>query len=71
MDSRPRHALAFIFLTVLIDSIGFGVTIPVIPDLIVALEGGTMDEATLAGGYLLALFAAMQIVCGPLMGNLR
>ena len=24
MDSRPRHALAFIFLTVLIDSIGFG-----------------------------------------------
>jgi len=65
-----RHALTFIFLTVLIDSIGFGVTLPVFPDLIVALEGGTLDEATITGGYLLALFAVMQVVFGPMMGNL-
>ncbi|MCC6919395.1 MAG: TCR/Tet family MFS transporter [Alphaproteobacteria bacterium] len=70
MASPSRHALTFIFLTVLIDSIGFGVTLPVFPDLIVTLEGGTLDEATIVGGYLLALFAVMQIVFGPLMGNL-
>ncbi len=65
-----RHALTFIFLAVLIDSIGFGVTIPVMPDLIVALDGSTLDHATIIGGYLMALFAVMQILCGPLIGNL-
>ncbi len=49
MASPSRHALTFIFLTVLIDSIGFGVTLPVFPDLIVTLEGGTLDEATIVG----------------------
>jgi DHA1 family tetracycline resistance protein-like MFS transporter len=71
MSPAPsRHALTFIFIAVLVDSIGFGVTIPVMPDLIVALEGGTLDQATRTGGYLLVLFAAMQVVFGPLMGNL-
>lgn len=65
-----RHALTFIFMTVLIDSIGFGITIPVFPDLVVTLGGVTVDRATVIAGYLLALFAAMQIVFGPLMGNL-
>jgi DHA1 family tetracycline resistance protein-like MFS transporter len=71
MTSPARsHARFFIFLTVLIDSIGFGVTIPVMPELIVALEGGTAAEAALMGGWLLAVFAVMQIIFGPLMGNL-
>ena len=65
-----RHALTFVFLTVLIDTIGFGVTIPVMPQLIASLEGGGMAEAVITAGWLLAIFALMQVFFGPLMGNL-
>jgi DHA1 family tetracycline resistance protein-like MFS transporter len=66
----PRQARLFIFLAVLIDAIGFGIIIPVLPDLIVALDGHGLGHAAVVGGYLAALFAVMQILCGPLMGNL-
>jgi DHA1 family tetracycline resistance protein-like MFS transporter len=65
-----RHALTFIFFTVLIDTIGFGIIVPVMPQLIVSLTGETMARATFIGGWLLTTFAAMQFLCGPLMGNL-
>jgi MFS transporter, DHA1 family, tetracycline resistance protein len=65
-----KHALAFIFLTVLIDTIGFGIIMPVMPQLIVELTGKTVAEATFIGGWLLTSYAVMQFVCGPIMGNL-
>jgi DHA1 family tetracycline resistance protein-like MFS transporter len=65
-----RHALTFVFLTVLIDSIGFGITVPVMPQLIVGLDGGGLDEAVVTAGWLLAVYAVMQVFFGPLMGNL-
>ncbi|MGD9968114.1 MAG: TCR/Tet family MFS transporter [Hyphomonadaceae bacterium] len=70
--SRPpsKHALAFIFLTVLIDTIGFGIILPVMPQLIVTLTGAPMAQATLLAGWLLITYAALQFVCGPILGNL-
>ncbi len=65
-----KHALAFIFLTVLIDSIGFGIVMPVMPQLIVQLTGEPLAQATFIGGWLLTSYAVMQFVCGPIMGNL-
>lgn len=65
-----KHALAFIFFTVLIDSIGFGVIMPVMPNLIVELTGETVAHATLIAGGLLTSYAVMQFMCGPIMGNL-
>jgi MFS transporter, DHA1 family, tetracycline resistance protein len=65
-----RHALAFIFLTVLIDTIGFGIVMPVMPQLIVELTGKPIAEATFIGGWLLTSYAVMQFVCGPILGNL-
>ena len=48
MAAAPsKHALAFIFLTVLIDTIGFGIVMPVMPQLIVELTGKPLAQATL------------------------
>jgi DHA1 family tetracycline resistance protein-like MFS transporter len=65
-----KHALAFIFLTVLIDTIGFGIVMPVMPQLIVELTGQPVAQATFIGGWLLTSYAVMQFICGPIMGNL-
>ncbi|HEX7777007.1 MAG TPA: TCR/Tet family MFS transporter [Parvibaculum sp.] len=65
-----KHALTFIFVTVLIDSIGFGIIMPVLPRLIVNLTGGDMSTASVYGGWLAVVFALMQFVCAPIMGNL-
>jgi DHA1 family tetracycline resistance protein-like MFS transporter len=70
MRGPGKHALAFIFLTMLIDTIGFGIIMPVMPQLIVELTGKSLSEATFIGGWLLTSYAVMQFVCGPIMGNL-
>jgi len=68
---RPgRHALAFIFITVLVDMIGLGIIIPVLPQLIVDLTGLSLPRAALWGGALATLYAFMQFVCAPIVGNL-
>lgn len=70
MLQARKHALAFIFLTVLIDTIGFGIIMPVMPQLIVELTGETVARATFIGGALLVTYAVLQFLCGPIMGNL-
>jgi DHA1 family tetracycline resistance protein-like MFS transporter len=71
MPRQPsKHALAFIFLTVLIDTIGFGIILPVMPQLLVALTGAPMASVTLTAGWLLTIYAMLQFGCGPVMGNL-
>lgn len=71
MPSQPgRHALVFIFFTVLIDSIGFGVILPVMPRLLTTLTGETTAQVTPIAGLLLTTYAVLQFVCGPIMGNL-
>ncbi|REK09418.1 MAG: MFS transporter [Planctomycetota bacterium] len=67
-DSSP--ALAFIFVTVLIDMIGFGIVLPVLPDLIMELKDVTVSQASLYGGWLLFTYAILQFFCGPIVGNL-
>jgi DHA1 family tetracycline resistance protein-like MFS transporter len=65
-----RNALAFIFVTILIDMIGFGIIIPVMPALIVELTGVGLGQAAIWGGRLLVVYAAMQFVFAPIIGNL-
>lgn len=65
-----RHALAFIFVTVLIDTIGFGIVIPVFPKLVMEINGGDISDAARIGGWLAFAYAAMQFLSGPFMGNL-
>ncbi|EFF47791.1 drug:H+ antiporter-1 family protein [Xanthomonas citri pv. aurantifolii str. ICPB 10535] len=70
VPGRRRAALIFIFITVLIDVLSFGVIIPVLPDLVRHFTGG--DYVVAAGwiGWFGFLFAAIQFVCSPLQGAL-
>lgn len=65
-----KHALAFIFITVLIDMIGLGIILPVMPDLIMDITGLTRPQAARWGGALYALYALTQFVFAPIIGNL-
>ena len=67
---RPKHALAFIFVTVLLDSIGFGIIMPVVPQLIMDVSGEPLSSAAQYGGWLMFVYAAMQFFSAPVLGNL-
>lgn len=62
--------MAFILVTVLLDSIGLGIIIPVTPELIMELTGEGVSRATVYGGWLLFAFAVMQFLFSPILGNL-
>jgi DHA1 family tetracycline resistance protein-like MFS transporter len=63
-------ATVFIVATILIDAIGFGVIIPVLPRLVMEVGHVDLAGATWIGGWLSVAYAAMQFLCGPLAGNL-
>ena len=70
-NPTPRApALIFVVITVLLDVVGFGVIVPVLPRLLVELTHQTVNRAALDGGWLSFTYAAMQFVCAPLLGNL-
>ena len=53
---KTRHALAFIAVTLLLDTIGFGLIMPVYPRLLVELTGQTLSQAAVYGGWLGFIF---------------
>ena len=63
-------SLSFIFLTILIDVIGFGIIIPVLPTLIESLNGSGLSEASRIGGWLIFSYSFMQFFFAPLLGSL-
>jgi len=67
---KNKAALAFVFLTVVIDVIGMGIILPVLPNLIRELIGSTISEASLYGGGLLFIYAIMQFLFAPILGGL-
>lgn len=67
---RFSGPLAFIFITLLIDFIGFGIIIPVVPKLIEQLIGGNESDASWYGGWLTFAYAFMQFFFAPILGGL-
>ncbi len=65
-----KHALVFIFITILIDSMGLGIILPVLPKLIATLVHGGMDDAARYGAWLSFSYAGMMFLFSPLLGNL-
>ncbi|MDE2136024.1 MAG: TCR/Tet family MFS transporter [Gammaproteobacteria bacterium] len=72
MRANPagRAAFVFVFIAVLVDSIGFGIILPVLPRLIMQLTGVTIDRAAGYGGALAFVYALLQFFCAPVLGNL-
>jgi len=64
------NSVVFIFITVLVDAIGFGVILPVLPELIMKLTGEGLSQASIYGGWLWFAYAVMQFFCAPVLGNL-
>lgn len=70
MRTSKQAAIGFIFVTLLIDTMGWGLIIPVMADLISQLKRIPVNEASPYGGYLLTAFALTQFLCAPVVGNL-
>ena len=71
MNNKRNAAIGFIFITLLIDVVGFGIIIPVIPSLISHLTGNPdMSYAARIGGWLTFTFAIMQFLFAPVLGSL-
>ncbi len=70
MAEKSKAALGFIFFTLLLDVIGLGIIIPVIPKLIEGLIQGNISQAATYGGWLTFAYAFMQFFFSPLIGNL-
>lgn len=70
VKDKKQAAIGFIFITLLIDIIGFGIIIPVLPSLIQTLTHGTMSQTAKYGGWLVFAYASMQFVFSPVLGNL-
>ena len=67
---NKQAAVGFIFITLLIDVIGLGIIIPVIPALIMDLTGYNESAAAPIGGWLLTTYAVVQFFCAPIIGGL-
>lgn len=65
-----QSAIYFILFTVLLDMIGFGLIIPVLPLLIEEVGSVPLAEASVIGGWMFFAYSMAQFAFGPLMGNL-
>ncbi len=70
MFKAKKAGVLFILITILIDCIGFGIIIPIMPDLIRELTQSDISEAARYGGWLLVAYAAMQFLFAPVLGSL-
>ncbi|HET6345177.1 MAG TPA: TCR/Tet family MFS transporter, partial [Myxococcota bacterium] len=65
-----QPAVGFIFVTLFLDVLGFGLIIPILPRLIETLAGGNVSDASTIYGALAAVYSLMQFVCAPVLGSL-
>lgn len=70
MTERRNAGMLFILVTILFDCIGFGIIIPIMPDLIQELTGASLSKASEYGGILLTVYSLMMFICSPVLGSL-
>ena len=68
--TQRTHSMAFIVGVMLIDSISFGITLPVTPQIIMTVGSLGLAEASLLSGYLFLVYAGVQFFSSPILGNL-
>jgi len=67
---QKSSAIRFVLVTVFAYSMSFGIIMPVLPNLIMELEGVSLSQATFLGGLIAASYAMFQFLLGPFVGNL-
>jgi DHA1 family tetracycline resistance protein-like MFS transporter len=68
--SVRKPAVRFIFVTLVLSIVGFGLLIPVLPKLIVQFEGGDFTTGANALKWIVGIYAFMQFVSSPILGSL-
>ena len=68
--ARRNAALPFILITIVIDVLGIGLLIPVLPELVTELAGGDLSRGSAYYGWFIAVYAAMQFLFAPVLGGL-
>jgi DHA1 family tetracycline resistance protein-like MFS transporter len=67
---NKQAAIPFILVTLLLDMLGIGVVIPVLPKLVTTLYGGDLSSGSAVFGWFVASYALMQFLFSPVLGNL-
>lgn len=71
MPVEPRRAsVAFILIVLVLDTLGIGVILPVLPRLIERFTHDDLATASHKYGIFIAVYAATQFVCAPIVGGL-
>jgi len=68
--SKRQPALGFVFVTLFLDIIGIGLVAPIVPKLIEKFVSGDVGQAAQFGGWITAIYAVMQFIFAPILGNL-
>lgn len=68
--NQRKPSIGFIFVTLLLDILGLGLIIPVLPELVKSFTGGDFGQASTTLGVMTAIFALMQFVFAPILGSL-
>jgi DHA1 family tetracycline resistance protein-like MFS transporter len=69
-SSNRKPAIGFIFVTLVLIVLGFGIIIPVLPGLVKEFEGGDAAEGASSFGLLIGVFALLQFAAAPVLGAL-
>jgi MFS transporter, DHA1 family, tetracycline resistance protein len=67
---KRQAGIIFIFITLVIDVLGIGIIIPILPDLLQGFADGDISKASQYSGYLMAAYAVMQFLFSPILGGL-
>lgn len=65
-----KAGMPFILITVLLDMVGIGLIVPVLPGLVTSMSGGSFAEGSSMYGWFISAYALMQFIFSPLLGNL-
>jgi MFS transporter, DHA1 family, tetracycline resistance protein len=70
LSQKRNPGIYFIFITLVIDVLGIGLIIPILPALLQQFAGGDISKASRYSGLLMAAYAVMQFIFSPIMGGL-
>ncbi|HUG09364.1 MAG TPA: MFS transporter [Opitutaceae bacterium] len=70
MATTRKPAAIFIFITLVLAIMGIGLILPVLPGLVTEFEGGDVAQASHVYGWLVGIFAMMQLLGSPILGAL-
>ena len=68
--SRQRHVVPFVLVTIFIDSVGFGLIMPVLPRLLMQVGGIELADTIALGAWMGLAMAVASFFAAPILGNL-